>query len=79
MNNLTSTVTELLEMEFPKSKITFSDPRNDGKHFDLKIVSAKFEGQSRIQRSQMVYKIINNLIGNGKIHAITMKLTTPNE
>lgn len=61
------------------SKITLIDTKGDGYHFELTIISPEFEAKSRLQRSQMVYKILDQELKSGEIHAITMTLQTPEE
>lgn len=51
----------------------------DGHHFDAIIVSALFEGLSRLQRQQAVYAKIGEYITNGTIHALSFKTLTPEE
>ena len=51
----------------------------DGRgHFDLTIVSTKFAGVSRIQRHQMVYDALGNLL-ESDIHAVRIKALTRSE
>lgn len=51
----------------------------DGKgHFDVTIVSAAFDGLSRIQRHRMVYDALSKLI-ESDIHALRIKALAPSE
>ena len=51
----------------------------DGKgHFEVKIVSGVFQGQSRIQRHRMVFDAIGKLMDTD-IHALRIKALTPEE
>jgi acid stress-induced BolA-like protein IbaG/YrbA len=50
----------------------------DGRHFFATIVSAAFEGTSRIQRHQQVYKALGDRMRE-QIHALSMKTLTPAE
>lgn len=50
----------------------------DGVHFDAIIVSSDFEGKSRIQRHQMVFKTLGNRMQQD-IHALSVKTLTPAE
>lgn len=59
--------------------IDFHDEKLDGKHFMLFIVSELFEWKTRIERSQEVYSILDDLLKTDHIHALRMKLKTPNE
>lgn len=51
----------------------------DGAHFEALIVSAAFEGLSRIQRQQAVYKALGGRMESGEIHALSMRTLTPEE
>jgi acid stress-induced BolA-like protein IbaG/YrbA len=50
----------------------------DGRHFFATIVSAEFEGASRIQRHQRVYAALGERMRE-QIHALSMKTLTPAE
>lgn len=51
----------------------------DGRgHFDVKIVSNLFSGASRIQRHQMVYDALGDLM-TSDIHAVRIKAVTDEE
>jgi len=51
----------------------------DGSHFEAVIVSADFEGKSRIQRQQLVYKALGGRMESGEVHALSMRTLTPEE
>ena len=50
----------------------------DGRHFEALIVSAAFEGQSRIARHQRVYRALGDRMRQ-QIHALSMRTLTPAE
>ena len=50
----------------------------DGRHFFATIVSAEFEGTSRVARHQRVYKALGDRMRE-QIHALSMKTLTPAE
>lgn len=51
----------------------------DTVHFEATIVSACFEGISRVRRQQRVYETLGPLMASGEMHAIALKLYTPTE
>lgn len=57
----------------------FIDEQWDGKHFYLVITSELFSGLSRIDRSRKVHDILSDLLVNDSIHALRLKLRTPEE
>jgi acid stress-induced BolA-like protein IbaG/YrbA len=50
----------------------------DGQHFQAVIVSAAFEGKSRVQRHQLVYQALGERMRE-EIHALSMQTLTPAE
>ena len=50
----------------------------DGAHFEAVIVSAVFQGKSRVQRHQTVYKALGHRMRE-EIHALSMQTLTPDE
>ena len=50
----------------------------DGRHFFATIVSAQFEGLSRVRRHQKVYAALGDRMRE-QIHALSMKTLTPEE
>ena len=52
--------------------------QGDGRHFFATIVSAEFEGASRVVRHQKVYAVLGDRMRE-LIHALSMKTLTPAE
>ncbi len=50
----------------------------DGRHFFATIVSAEFEGASRVARHKLVYQALGDRMRE-QIHALSMKTLTPAE
>ncbi len=50
----------------------------DGEHFQAVIVSAQFEGLSRVRRHQLVYAALGERMRD-EIHALSMTTMTPAE
>lgn len=50
----------------------------DGRHFSALIVSAAFEGQSRVARHQLVYAALGERMRE-EVHALSMRTLTPAE
>jgi len=47
-------------------------------HFQVTVVSAGFEGQNRVARQRQVYSILAEELA-GPVHALSLKLMTPEE
>jgi acid stress-induced BolA-like protein IbaG/YrbA len=54
------------------------DVEGDGRHFFATIVSAEFDGKSRVLRHQKVYAALGDRMRE-QIHALSMKTLTPAE
>jgi acid stress-induced BolA-like protein IbaG/YrbA len=54
------------------------DVKGDGQHFFATIVSAEFEGTTRVARHQRVYNALGDRMRE-QIHALSMKTLTPAE
>lgn len=50
----------------------------DGQHFEALIVSASFDGKSRVQRHQLVYAALGDRMRQ-EVHALSMRTLTPAE
>ena len=62
-----------------ESELHKNHPGNTGgEHYNLVIMSKKFKGKSRIQRHQIIYQALNELIPD-KIHALSIKALTIEE
>ena len=51
---------------------------DDGAHFEATIVSAAFEGKSRVARHQLIYAALGDHMREA-IHALSFKTLTPDE
>ncbi len=50
----------------------------EGGHYTVRIVSARFEGLSRVARHRLVYDALQGLIQSG-IHALAIQARSPHE
>lgn len=51
----------------------------EGNRFEIHLISAAFDGLSRVKRQQAVYAVIGDLISSGAVHAVTIRAMTPAE
>ena len=81
-------MTELLNAAFAPAQLNIEDESHlhvghagaasGGGHYQVRIVSSAFAGQSRVRRHQMVYQALGEMI-DGDIHALGIIARTPNE
>jgi BolA protein len=84
----TATIEQLLEAAFAPSELLVKDQSHlhaghagaqEGKgHFEVKIVSDRFAGQSRIARHRMVYDALGAFI-DSDIHALKIIAVSPSD
>ncbi|MBS9722343.1 BolA family transcriptional regulator [Tianweitania sp. BSSL-BM11] len=48
-------------------------------HFRVRVVSAKFDGLSRIERHRMVNELLENELAVDKVHALAIEPAAPGE
>ena len=51
----------------------------DGHHFEALVVSAEFEGRSRVARQQRVMQTVKTQIESNELHALSLKTLPPAE
>ena len=69
-------VTTLLEKTLSDCQIEVD---SQGSHFNVLVVGDLFEGKRAVQRQQLISAVLNESISSGAIHAVNMKLFTPQE
>lgn len=88
MSERTTTIERLLTDAFSPTDLLVKDQSHlhaghagakEGKgHFDVRIVSDKFAGQSRINRHRMVYDALGDFM-QSDVHALSITAETPND
>lgn len=69
---------EPVHLEVVNESHSHSVPRNSETHFKVVVVSAKFEGLSRIARQRLVNAAAAEELAGG-VHALTQRCLTPAE
>jgi acid stress-induced BolA-like protein IbaG/YrbA len=69
-------INELLAAALPGCQINVE---GGGGKFQLAAVGTVFSGLGQVKRQQLIYQHLNEHIASGAIHAISMKLQTPEE
>jgi stress-induced morphogen len=63
---------ELIKSKFPNADILIKDLAGDNNHYSVSIKSSVFNGLTRIQQHQLVYKSLDGLMDN-ELHAMQLK------
>lgn len=69
-------ISKLIREAIPDAEVTIEDLAGDGDHYAAKVVSASFEGLSRVKQHQMVYDALQGRMG-GVLHALALQTSTP--
>ncbi|WP_370691127.1 BolA/IbaG family iron-sulfur metabolism protein [Kordiimonas sp. SCSIO 12610] len=76
MAMLAEDIVKFIEEDLPGAKVTIEDLRGDGDHYAAHVIYEGFEGKSRVQQHQMVYKSLKGRMG-GELHALALQTSVP--
>ncbi len=73
----TSKIEELIKAGIPDAQVIVT---GDGRHFEVAIMSAAFEGKNLIQRHRLVMATVQEQIASDELHALSISSAkTPGE
>ncbi|MFA5592601.1 MAG: BolA/IbaG family iron-sulfur metabolism protein [Micavibrio sp.] len=72
------TIEKLIREGIPDAEIRIQDLRGDGEHYSAHVISKSFEGLSRVQQHQMVYKAFQGKMGI-ELHALALQTSLPSK
>lgn len=70
-------VKSMIQASLPDAQVTVEDLTGGGDHLQATVISAAFEGQSRVKQHQMVYGALQEALSSEAIHALALKTYTP--
>ena len=71
-------IEKLIKEGLPDAEVRIEDLRGDGDHYAAHVVSTEFEGKTRVQQHQLVYKALQGRMGN-ELHALALQTSAPGE
>ena len=71
-------IEDLIKEALPDAIIEIHDLAGDGDHYSASVTSSAFEGKSRVQQHQMVYKALKGKMG-GELHALALQTSVPQD
>jgi acid stress-induced BolA-like protein IbaG/YrbA len=71
-----STIQEILAAALPGTEV---DVQGEGGKYLVTAMGDIFEGLNAVKRQQTIYKVLNEHISSGAIHAVTMRLSAPSD
>lgn len=69
-----SVIEELLKKELNLEEVYV---KSEGTHYQVIAVSEQFAELSRVKQQQLIYAPLNDKIADGTIHALSIKVFTP--
>lgn len=69
-------IEQLIASQMPDAEVEVSG--GDGKYV-ANVTSAAFDGLNTLKRHKLVYACVNDQIGSGELHALTIVAKTPAE
>jgi acid stress-induced BolA-like protein IbaG/YrbA len=69
-------IAEAVRSRFPDARV---DVQTEGNRALITVVSDAFDGLSRVRKQQAVYACIADFIGDGTLHAVSIRALTPDE
>ena len=69
-------IVRLIREGIPDAEVRIEDLRGDGDHYAAYVTSASFQGMTRVQQHQMVYKALQGRMGN-ELHALALQTAPP--
>ena len=60
----------LLESAFPNASEVRVIDRGGGDHFEVRVTAPAFDGLTRIQQHQLIYKVLHEPWSDGSIHEL---------
>jgi stress-induced morphogen len=64
-------IERLIKEKLPDAQVEIRDLAGDGDHYAAHVVSAAFQGKTRVQQHQMVYEALGGRMG-GALHALAL-------
>ncbi len=73
-------VKALIERAIPGAEVEVEDfAGGGGDHLTARVVSERFAGLSRLEQHRMVYAAVQEELGSGAIHALSIKTALPDQ
>jgi stress-induced morphogen len=63
-------IDELLRAAFPGDEVSVADRTGGGDHFQVVVVSPRFEGLSLVEQHKLVYDALAKPLADGTIHEL---------
>ena len=72
-------LTEYLRRMMPDAAVTVSDRTGTMNHLKVVVISAAFAGKNLLDRHRLIYQALDGPLKDGRIHALELTASTPEE
>lgn len=69
-------IERMIKEALPGAEVSIQDLAGDGDHYAARVIAPQFEGKSRVQQHQLVYKALQGRMG-GELHALALQTSAP--
>ena len=69
-------IERLIKLALPDAQVEIRDLAGDGDHYSASVVSAAFQGKTRVAQHKMVYEALGGQMG-GVLHALALQTSVP--
>ncbi|MEG9861257.1 MAG: BolA family transcriptional regulator [Parvularculales bacterium] len=73
-----SEIEQRIRAALPDAHVEITDLRGDGDHYAARVVSTAFEGKTRVQQHQLIYKALQGAMGDA-LHALALQTAIPDD
>lgn len=70
-------VETMIKQKLPDAQVIVKDLTGGGDHLEAMVISAEFEGKTRVKQHQLVYAALQEAMATEAIHALALKTYTP--
>lgn len=70
-------VKQTIQQEIPDAEVMVKDLTGGGDHLEAIVISAQFEGKTKVKQHQLVYSALQTQLKSEAIHALALKTYTP--
>lgn len=67
----------MIKEQLPDAQVVIKDMKGGGDHLEALVISAEFEGETRVKQHQLVYSALQEAIDSEAIHALALRTYTP--
>ena len=71
-------IQEIVRSSLPGSEVRVEDMTGTGDHFEIEVISTRFEGLSLLERHRVLHRALEGPM-QGDIHAVKFRTHTPQE